>query len=402
MFVSYLFTNGYTIINTLKETTNMTTVIKQDIGSNILQIRAQKEELVRAVGIASGAVSSKATLPILNNILFQTNGPDELILTGTDLELTIKTKCQARVLLQGMVTVPAKKLSEIIRELPAGEVEITVGKNNAVNIRAGKSFFKIIGLEPDDFPKTPEISTEGSCELSSGILKQCLELTSFAVSRDEARYALNGVLMVLGGTRARFVATDGKRLALIEKTIDLPEGVGFEAIIPAKTIFELQKTISSEDVRQVQIMHTQNQLAFQFGDTTFTSRIIEGRFPNYEQVIPKEQKTTAQLNRLDLLSALKRVSLLTSQDNQSAKIDFIRDRILISSRSPNVGEAKEEIPVDVSGDELAVGFNPIYLMDALKNLDTESVTFSAADPDKPGLLRADGGYLYVVMPMQLS
>ena len=380
----------------------MTTVIKQDIGSNVLQIKVRKEEFLKAIGIVSGAISSKATLLILSNILSQSNGPDELILTGTDLELAIKTKCPSHTLLQGSVTIPAKKLSEIIRELPSGEIEITVGKNNAVNIKTAKSFFKIMGLEPDDFPKTPEISAEESCELNSEVLKQCFGLTSFAISKDEARYTLNGVLMILTGAKARFVATDGKRLASIEKVTNLPDSTMFEAIIPAKTIFELQKALSAESAGKIRIMHTQNQIIFQFGDTTFSSRLIEGRFPNYEQVIPKDLKTTTEISRTEFLSALKRVSLLTSQDNQSAKLDFLKDKLLVSSRQPNVGEAKEEIPTDISGDELAVGFNPAYLIDALKNIETETITFSVTDPDKPGLIQTDGGYLYVVMPMQLS
>jgi DNA polymerase-3 subunit beta len=380
----------------------MTTVIKQDISTNVLQIKVRKEEFLKAIGTVSGAISSKATLPILNNILIQSNGPDELTLIGTDLELAIKTKCPAHVLLQGGVTIPAKKLSEIIRELPSGEIEITVGKNNAVNIKTPKSFFKIMGLEPDDFPKTPETSGEQSCEMSAEVLSQCFGLTSFAISKDEARYTLNGVLMILAGPKARFVATDGKRLASIEKITHLPETTAFEAIIPAKTIFELQKALSSENTDKVRIVHTQNQIVFQLGETTFISRLIEGRFPNYEQVIPKNQKATTEINRLEFLSALKRVSLLTSQDNQSAKLDFIKGRVMISSRQANVGEAKEEIPAEISGDELAIGFNPTYLIDALKNLDTETVTISVTDPDKPGLIKTEGGYLYVVMPMQLG
>lgn len=380
----------------------MTTTLKQSIGNNIFQIRVQKEVFLRTIGVASGVIGSKTTLPILSNVLVQSNGPDKLVLVGTDLELAIKTICGACVEFQGSVAVPAKKLLEIIRELPTGEIEITVGKNNAVNIKTAKSFFKIIGLEADDFPKTPEVPTEYTCELGSDVLRQCLELTSFAISKDEARYTLNGVLMILSGAKARFVATDGKRLASIEKTTGLPESVAFEAIIPAKTIFELQKALSSESADKVRIAHAQNQIIFQLGDAAFISRLIEGRFPNYEQVIPKHSKTTTEINRVELLSALKRVSLLTSQDNQSAKLDFLKDRLLVSSRQPNVGEAKEEVSAIVSGDELAIGFNPIYLIEALKNIDTETVTFSVTDPDKPGLIRTDGGYLYVVMPMQLS
>ncbi len=381
----------------------MTTVFNTEstIVSNALQIKVQKEEFLQAVTTVFGAVSSKATLPILANILIQSNGPDQIILSGTDLELGIKTQCPATVLLQGAITIPAKKLYEIIRELGSGEVEITVGKNNAVNIKTNKSFFKIMGLEPDDFPKLPDPTAEQSFEMDRVVLKECLSLTIFAISRDETRYTLNGVLAIFKAKKARFVATDGKRLASIEKEINLPNDILFEIIIPAKTIAEVIKTIS-DGQGKIKISLSQNQIMFQIDETILISRLIEGRFPNYEQVIPKDVKTKTDVNRQDLLSCLKRVSLLTSQENQAVKIDFIKDRLLISSRSPNMGEAKEEVPAKISGDDLTIGFNPGYVMDVLKNLNDETITLAMTEPDKPGLIKNEGGYLYVVMPMQLS
>lgn len=381
----------------------MTTTFNTEstVVSNALQIKIQKDEFLKAITTVFGAISSKATLPILSNILIQTNGPDQIVLSGTDLELGIKTHCPATVLLQGAVTVPAKKLYEIIRELGLGEVEVTVGKNNAVNIKTNKSFFKIMGLEPDDFPKLPEPASEQSFEMDRAVLKRCLSLTTFAISRDEARYTLNGVLAIFKSKKARFVATDGKRLASIEKDVQLPNDIVLEVIIPAKTIAEVIKAISDSQGK-TKISLAQNQIMFQIDETTLISRLIEGRFPNYEQVIPKEVKTKTDVNRQELLSCLKRVSLLTSQENQAVKIDFIKDHLLISSRSPNMGEAKEEVPAEISGDDLTIGFNPAYVIDVLKNLDNEMITLAMTDPDKPGLIKNEEGYLYVVMPMQLS
>ena len=381
----------------------MTTTFNTEstIVSNALQIKVQKEEFLQAVTTVYGAISSKATLPILSNILIQSNGPDQIVLSGTDLELGIKTQCSAVVLLQGAITIPAKKLYEIIRELNSGEVEITVGKNNAVNIKTTKSFFKIMGLESDDFPKLPDPVAEQSFEMDRVVLKECLSLTTFAISRDETRYTLNGVLGIFKAKKARFVATDGKRLASIEKTIDLPSDIILEVIIPAKTIAEVIKTISDSQGK-IKLSLSQNQIMFQIDETILISRLIEGRFPNYEQVIPKDVKTKTDVNRQDLLSCLKRVSLLTSQENQAVKIDFIKDRLLISSRSPNMGEAKEEVPAKISGDDLTIGFNPGYVIDVLKNLSDETITLAMTEPDKPGLIKNEDGYLYVVMPMQLS
>ena len=380
----------------------MTTVLKQEnvIANSTVQLKVRKDELLKSLTIVLGAVGTKNTLPILNNILIQTDGPDRILLTATDLELGIRTKCPATVALQGSITVPAKKLYEIVRELGSGELEITVAKNNAVNIKANRSFFKIMGLEADDFPKLPEPAAGQPFELDQQTLKQCLTLTVFAISRDEARYALNGVLVILRNGSARFVATDGKRLASIEKDVELPKDLNLEAIIPAKTLFELIKVLS-EGEGKVKIASAQNQIIFQVRETVFISRLIEGRFPNYEQVIPKEEKTTSQINRQELLSAMKRVALLTSQENQSVKLDFIQGKLLISSRSPN-GEAKEDVQAQVTGEDVTVGFNPNYIIDALKNLDMENISFCVTEPDKPGLIKTQEGYLYVVMPMQLG
>ena len=381
----------------------MTTTLKSKdstTGSNLIELQIQKEDFLKAVSVVLGAISSKATVPILSNILIQTDGPDKISLTATDLELGIKTECPATVNMGGSVTVPAKKLHEILRELPTGEIEVIVAKNNAVNIKTNRSFFKIMGLEPDDFPKLPEPTPEQSFELDQQTLQKCLVLTSFAISRDETRYTLNGVLVVVRSRSISFVATDGKRLAYIEReTTDTNNP--FEMIVPAKTVLELIKTLS-EDEQKAKIVCAQNQTIFKLNKTLFVSRLIEGKFPNYEQVIPKDEKTTTQVDRQELLSALRRVSLLTSQENQSVKLDFIKGKLLISSKAANLGEAKEEILTDVVGEDLTIGFNPTYLIDALKNLESEKVTLVMTGQDKPGLVKTNEGYLYVVMPMQLN
>ena len=370
------------------------------ITSNALQIKVQKEDLLKSITTVFGAISSKATLPILNNILIQTKGPDQIALTGTDLELGIKTYCSATVLLQGAVTVPAKKLYEIVRELGVGEIEITVGKNNAVNIKANKSFFKIVGLEPDDFPKLPEPQAEQSFEIDRQVLRRCFSLTVFAISRDETRYTLNGALVIFKNKKARFVATDGKRLACAEKEIQGGKDISFEVIIPTKTILEVAKTIADSQGK-MKVVLAQNQIIFQIDETTLISRLIEGKFPNYEQVIPKETKTKTEVDRQEFLACMKRVLVFTSQENQAVKIDFIGDKLLISSRSPS-GEAKEELPAKIIGEDLTIGFNPTYIIDVLKNLDEDKISLAMTDPDKPGLIQSGEDYLYVVMPMQLS
>lgn len=365
-----------------------------------MDIKVQKDDFLKTIGQVSGAVSSKTNIPVLSNVLLQTINPGQVSLTGTDLELGIRATCPAQVGAEGAITLPAKKLHDIIRELPAGEIEITVAKNNAVNIKTKKSFFKIIGLDPTDFPKLPEPAEKESIKLDQAALKQCLTLTSFAISHDETRYTLNGVLLRFKDGKIKFVATDGKRLAYIEREFAGQNNTDLEVIIPTKTIFELVKNLSDKGV--VEVAFQGNQIIFQSNDTTIVSRLIEGRFPNYEQVIPKDEKTTTQLDREEFLAATRRASILTSQENQSIKMDFIKGKVLISSRSPNLGEAKEELDAEVKGDDLSIGFNPGYLIDVLKNLDIDQVSLSLTDPDKPGVIKGNDGYLYVVMPMQLN
>ena len=366
-----------------------------------MRFKAQRNDLLKAITSTIGGVNSKSTLPILNNLLIEAVNGGEICLTGMDLEISIRTTCQGQVEESGGVAVPARKLYDIIRELPSTEVDVTVAKNNAVNIKTAKSFFKIMGLDPADFPKFPEPAPIQSFEVEQKVLKQCLALIAFAISRDEARYTLNGALLILKNGAMRLVATDGKRLASVERDLKLPKDTELEAVIPAKTILELMKGLSGEE-GTVQVTQGKNQMIFRLGGTTIASQLIEGRFPNYEQVIPKSKKTSTQLSREELLSAIRRAALLTSQENQSVKLDFIKGKLLISSRSPNLGEAKEELEASISGENLSIGFNPSYLIDVLKNLDVDQVSISLTDPDKPGLIESEGGYQYVVMPMQLA
>ena len=366
-----------------------------------MEIKVTKNNFLKAASLVTGVTAQKAnTLPILGNVLLETTSKGELRLIGTDLEVGISTTLPVEVMKEGSITVPAKKMGEIMRELPEGDVEITVSKNNTVNIKAGKAYFKIMGLTKEDYPKLPEWSSKDSIELDQAVVKEGFALTSFAISYDETRYVLNGVLLSVKGNKIRFVATDGRRLAYVEKEIKNKTGQEMEMIIPVKAVQELIKMLAWE--KTVQIIPSQNQVVFNLGDTYLVSRLIEGHFPNYEQVIPKGEKTKVEAPREELLQAVRRAALLTSPDSPAIKMDFVKGKILVSSRSPNLGEAKEELSANVSGDDVAIGFNPYYLMDALKNLDIETVSFSLSDPDKPGLLKGKEGYLYVVMPMQLN
>ena len=366
-----------------------------------MEIKVQKSELLKKITLGVNIAASKpSTLPILNNLFFEAQKDGKFKIVATDMEVGISTTMNIEVLQEGSITVPARKFHDIVKELPEGEVEITVTKNNTVNIKAGKSHFKIMGLGKEDYPKLPEFSLENAIEMEQSSIKESLSLTSFAISHDETRYVLNGVLISFQGNAARFVATDGRRLAFYKKELKEKLEKNVDMIVPAKTIHELIKLLEWEGT--VKIIHTQNKVIFYFKDTYLTSSLIEGNFPNYEQVIPKEEKTQVQANREEFLQAVRRASLLTSPEAPALKFDFIKNKIIVSAKSPNMGEAKEELPAEFKGQEITIGFNPGYFLDVLKSLSDENITISLTEPDKPGLVKGREGYLYVIMPMQLN
>ncbi len=365
-----------------------------------MKLTVSKQELQNGLGRVAGAIAARTSLPILANLLVETEGKNSVKLVGTDLEIAITTYIPADVQEEGSVTTPAKKLYDIVRELPEGDVSFAAAKNSAVHLECGKSNFRIMGLPKDDFPEVPAFTREKAIRLSSAALREGLRLTAFAVSRDETRYVLNGILMHVGPEGVRLVATDGRRLAFYEKKekVDTQEALDF--ILPTKAVQEVAKLL--EENEEVELVALKNQVLFHFGKTYVVSRLIEGHFPNYEQVIPKEERTRSCVDREKFLQAVRRAQLLTSPESQSVKVDLLKGKLLVSSRSPNLGEAREELEAEFEGTDVAIGFNPQYLQDVLKNLDVEKVTLGVTEPDKPGLLKGKDDYLYVIMPMQLT
>lgn len=365
-----------------------------------MKIKTNKDSFLKALNTAGGAISSRATLPILSNLLLESTGKNSVQITGTDLEIGIVCGTEVDVVEEGSITIPAKKLLDIVRELSQGDFELSVAKNNTVGIKNEKSQFKLMGLPKDDFPKLPQPDFANSITLEQAVLKECLNLTTFAISHDETRYVLNGVLCHIKEGKIKLVATDGRRLAFAQKSIATPKNFSFEAIIPSKTIQELHKILGNQG--ELKLIPLKNQVMFHFGEVWVVSRLIEGHFPNYEQVIPKEEKTVSTIDRERLLSAVKRASLLTSPESQSVKLDVLKNKVLISSRSPNLGEAREEVEAATEGEDLIIGFNPAYLIDVLKNLDVEKISLGFTNSDKPGLVKGKEDYLCVIMPMQLN
>jgi DNA polymerase-3 subunit beta len=257
-----------------------------------------------------------------------------------------------------------------------------------------------MGLPKDEFPQLPEFKDKDSITIQQKKLKAMLSMTNFAMSHDETRYVLNGVLFIIKPSYIRLVATDGRRLAMAEYKIQLPKAQERKVIIPTKTVNELNKVL--QDDGDAKIFFGDNQIAFDVGTTRVISRLIEGEFPNYEQVIPKEAKDKLRIAKGSLISALKRVALFTNQESMAVKIDISRDKIVLSKSTPYIGEVREELPVEYKGKEMSIGFNPEYLIDVLKAIDQETVGLEVVDAEKPGVVRMGDEYIYVVLPMQIT
>ena len=364
-----------------------------------MKIKTNKEELLKATQVTQNIINERNTLPILSNILIETI-KGNLRLTATDLDIGIACSFPIEIEEEGAITVPAKRFFSIIKELPNNNITITAKKNNLVLIECGQCFFKIMGIPKEEFPKLPEFKNLDTLTLSQKQLKNMLSLTNFAISRDETRYILNGVYFVIKSRNISLIATDGRRLAFVKSNIENPQGIDKKIIVPAKTIQELLHNLKNEG--EIKTIFAENQLMFEFDNIIIVSRLIEGEFPDYEQVIPKESKERLKLDREKFLWATRRASILTTPDSQSVKIDLFKNKMVISKNTPDLGEAREELDINYKGREFSIGFNPGYLTDALKSLDSEEIDFELSDPEKPGVIRCDtNNYIYIVLPMQL-
>jgi DNA polymerase-3 subunit beta len=369
-----------------------------------MKIQVKKDYLQKSIQVVQNIITPKNVLPILSNILIETS-KNKLKLTATDLDVGISILLDADVQEQGAITLPAKRLSDIIRELPDGEVSITVKKNNVVYIRLESCEFKLMGLPKDEFPKLPEFKDREVVELEQVILKEMLQLTSFAVSHEETRYVLNGLLLDLKKhphkekSVLKLVATDGRRLALTEKDLDVNTGKEIKIIIPQKTITELLRNL--KDDGKILIIITANQVFFELDQTIIISRLIEGEFPDYARVIPPPIETKVKIDKQQFLQAVKRASLLATPDSLAVRLELANNKLTITKSTPDVGESREELPVEYQGKDLIIGFNPAYLIDVLRNLSGAFVELELTDPEKPGVIRTEE-YVYLIQPMRLT
>ncbi len=369
-----------------------------------MKLTIAKEHLLNGLQAVQNVVGSRTTLPILSNVLLVA-GDGKLELTATDLDVTITCGVEATVRTPGRTTVPVKKFFGIARELSALEIEIDVDDKAVMTLQAGGSFYKINGLAADEFPPLPLFNQSRVVSLSQEKLKAMLRKTSFAASTDEARYVLNGIFFSLREHKVTLVATDGRRLALTDEEADVPVEAHAEFIVPNKAINEVNRLLGSDG--SVEIRFSENQVSFTKAAESelkvlIMSKLVDGNYPNYRQVIPPEAHERIPLPREEFLSALRRAELMTSEKSNSVKLTFSRNQLAITANTPEVGEARETLAIKYQGKDMAIAFNPAYLLDPLKALDEDEVAFELIDELSPGVLKTAKPFLYVIMPMRMT
>jgi DNA polymerase-3 subunit beta len=369
-----------------------------------MNLTITKEQISNGLQSVQNVVSTRTTLPILSNVLLKADG-NRLEMTATDLDVTITCSVEATVKKPGATTMPVKKLFGIVRELTNPEIELETDEKNVTSLRSGSSFFKIRGLGAEEFPPPPKFKEDKKVNLPQEKIKGMLRKTSFAISTDESRYVLNGIFMTLKEHKLTMVATDGRRLALVDEEVDVAEKSQGEFIVPAKAVNELNRLLVEKG--EVEIRYTDNQAAFNLKDDKgfsilIVTKLIEGSYPNYRQVIPGETKERISLAREEFMHALRRAEIMTSEKQNSVKLNFTKNNLAITANSPDVGEARETLAINYKGKEMAIAFNPAYVIDPLNALNTDEVFLELIDELSPGVLKINGPFLYVVMPMRLS
>lgn len=375
-----------------------------------MKVRIGRDELLTGLQRVQGVVEKRNTMPILSNVLLEAKQEGAEIV-ATDLEIGMRGLYKATVFEPGGVTISARKLYEIIKELPTGDIELTAGENNWTTIQAGKSQFKVVGLPSADYPALPAIEREGLTPLSGDGLLELIRKTLFAAGDNDARYILNGLLVTLISTdkktALRLVGTDGHRLAVAEQEVGQAGGKGvpqeIKAIIPKKAAQEMRRLLEEGGDGEPLIGFAKNLMIFRKSGLLLTSRLMEGNYPNYQQVIPKEGGKRISVNRLELESALRRVSVLSRDKASAVKVSFAPGKMTLFSSSPDYGEATEEIPARYEGEALSSGFNARYLLDVFGVMDGESVTLQIETPLSPCLIQESEspGFKCVVMPIKI-
>ncbi|SHJ50213.1 DNA polymerase III, beta subunit [Malonomonas rubra DSM 5091] len=371
-----------------------------------MQFHISKETFLKGLTKVQGIIEKRHTIPILANVLIEAKN-NEIIITATDLEVGIKSNYNADVITEGKVTVSAKKLFEIIKELPNKTIKFTSKSNFWVEITCEKSIFNLVGLSPDEFPKFPDLSNNLS-KINTEIFKEMIDKTIFSVSNDETKFNLTGIFIKSEVDELKnnmaFVSTDGHRLSMIERNLSSKLDDKFKDgfILPKKGINEIRKMIDGTE-EEINIGISDNNFSVSTDATKLIMRMVDGDFPDYKRVVPEKTTNSAVIDRELFLHSLRRISVLSSEKSKGVKINLSNDCLTLYSSNPDIGDAKEELDVVYTGAEISIGFNAKYIIDILQSIDKENVILFLKDNISPGLIQPenDEDYLAVIMPMRL-
>ncbi len=368
-----------------------------------MEFRIAADELKKALHRAQGIVERKATMPILSNVLVNATKTGVTV-TAFDLDIGIVSEHPAEVVKPGAVTVSAKTLFDIVSFLPDAMLTLKKLPNNYAEITSGAAHYKIVGMAPEEFPKLPKEDAGHLVKLTGSALLEMIKKSSYAISNDETRYILNGVFFEpREGTKVRMVATDGHRLALVERELAGDFKLKAGVIIPRKGLFELKRLLDEAPEAEVQLGFAENSALFKKAGLSMVMRLIDGQFPEYQRVIPKEGEKQILVKRGQFFDTLKRISLLSADKSNAVKLSLSENLLRITANNPDMGEAKDDLEVAYRGPSLTIGFNARYILDVLSALETDEVTLELGDEHSPGVLHAPGdkSYTAVVMPMRV-
>jgi DNA polymerase-3 subunit beta len=369
-----------------------------------MKLKITRENLQRGLAAVAASIPTRTTLPVLSNILIDVSG-DTVGMSGTDLDIAVSLRVPAEVDEPGSLTVPAKKLQELARELPEHPVKITT-KGDRFELSCGRATFKLNGMPRDEFPTFPSVNFDESWRVKGDVLQQLIHQVSFAVSTEESRPILNGVLWQLGENEMRMVATNGHRLARMGANVASPGAPRADLIVPPKALAQVERLFGPED--DIEVARSENHLGFRMNGTEVFTRLIEGPYPNYEQVIPRDNDKVATASKTALTQALRRMAVVASDQTHRVRLSFAPGTLRLAVETPDLGEAQEELEIDYAGEVLDIGFNAAYLLEVLRYIPGDDVKLTFKAPERaatlePASKNGDKGsdYLCLVMPLRL-
>ncbi len=362
-----------------------------------MKFKCEKDSLLRGISLCQGVLSTRSTLPILSYYLFEAKG-GILNISATDLEVGVTAEIKSEIIEEGGITLPGKRVLDLIREFPSGEISLS-SEENFTTIKGQKVWVKISSLSTEDFPQFPEVKGK-EIRIESEKLKNMIKKTSFSVSHEESRYTLNGIYMTAHEKVISMVSTDGRRLSCITEELLTPCSQEMEAILPLKAGQELNRVMEEGEV---EVVWGEKQMKFTQPGITLTTRLIEGEFPDYKKVIPKSFKGEGKIDKNLFEEAVKRAYIMTREKGVSVRLSFSSHKLKLTTRVPEIGESSEDLEMEYNGEDLEIAFDPVFILDVLKVMESEKVIMGINGPLDPALIRPDAGenYLYVVMPMKI-